>query len=82
MLVRLTIVFPADNFRGHPVRRSYHRVPLLVALHVRAEAEVGDLDSAVGAQQDVVRLDVAMQDPASVQVVHALQDLKEITKFE
>ena len=52
-------MFPADHFRGHPVGRADHRVPLLVALHIGAEAEVGDLDAAVGAQQDVVGLDVS-----------------------
>ena len=68
-------MFPADNFWCHPVWRSNHGVSLLVALHVCAEAEVCDLDAAVGAQQDVVGLDVAVQDPALVQVVHAFQDL-------
>jgi hypothetical protein len=69
-------MFPADNFWCHPVWRSDHGVPLLVALHVCAEAEVGDLDAAVRAQQDVVGLDVAVQDPALVQVVHTFQNLK------
>ena len=71
-------MFPADHFRRHPVRGSDHGVPLLVSLDVGTEAEVGDLDAAVGAEEDVVRLDVAVQDPALVEVVHAFQNLKVI----
>jgi hypothetical protein len=45
-------------------------------LDIGAEAEVGDLDPAVGAEEDVVRLDVAVKDAAFVQVVHALKNLQ------
>ena len=71
----LAVVLSADHLRGHPVRRANQSVPLLVALHVGAEAEVGDLDPAVSAQEDVVALDVAVEDAALVEIADALQDL-------
>ena len=69
-------MLPADDFRGHPVGRSHHGVSLLVALDVRAEAKVRDLDPAVDPQEDVVRLDVSVEDALVVEVVDAFQDLK------
>ena len=48
--------------------------------HVRRldvrDAEVGDLDAAVGQQEDVRRLDVAMDDAELVRVVERIQDLR------
>ena len=72
----LTIVFPAHDLWRHPVRRADEGVPLFVTLHVGAKAEVGDLDSAVDAEQDVVGLDVAMEDAFLVQIRDALQHLE------
>ena len=69
-------MFPAHDFRSHPVRRADHSVSLLVALDVCAEAKVGDLDAAVDAEEDVVRLDVSVEDALVVEVVDAFQDLK------
>ena len=71
-------MFPAHDFRCHPVWRADHRVPLLVALDVGAEPEVGDLHPAIRTKKNVVRFDVPVQDAALVEVVHALQDLKEM----
>ena len=71
-----TVMFSTDDLWRHPVGRADHRVSLLVALDVRAEAEVGDLDAAVDAQEDVVRLDVSVEDALVVEVVDALQNLE------
>ena len=75
-LHNLTVVFSTDNLWSHPVRRSHHCGPLFITLNVCAEAEVCDLDTAVGAQEDVVRLDVSMKDSTLVKVVHAFKNLK------
>ena len=77
MVHLLSVVLSADNFRGHPVECSdagggSH----LAAADAGAEPEVGDLDIAGGVQQDVVRLDVAVNHAALVQVVQAFEDLK------
>ena len=70
-------MFPANHLRRHPVERSdAGGGPHLTSADVGAEPEVGDLDAAVDVQQDVVRLDVAMNDAALVQVVQALEDLE------
>ena len=71
-------MFPADDFRCHPVWRADHRVTLLVPLHVGAEPEIGDLHPAISTKKNVVRFDVPVQDATLVKVVHALQDLKEM----
>ena len=56
------VVLPGDHLGRHPVRGPHHRGPLvLLAGDLGAEAEVGELDLALHAEQDVVRLDVAME---------------------
>ena len=55
------VVLPRDDLRGHPVGGPYHGRPLvLLRADLSAEPEVGQLDVAVHPQQDVVRLDVAV----------------------
>ena len=67
-----------DLFRRHVVGRSQE---LAGRRQVRGgdlrDAEVGDLDLLVGRDDDVGRLDVAVDDPFAVGVVHRLRDLRD-----
>ena len=59
--------------RAHVAWRSHHLAGVglpLVGLESLGQAEVGDLGDAVGAEQDVGRLEVAMNDAGLVGCVH------------
>ncbi|MCO5170409.1 MAG: hypothetical protein M9894_29075 [Planctomycetes bacterium] len=66
-----------ELLRRHVGRRPDHRPGVreaAVALEVR-QAEVGDARPAVVADEDVVRLEVAVQDPPRVRVAHGARDV-------
>jgi hypothetical protein len=44
----------------------------------RREAEVGDLEEAVGVEEEVLGLEVAVADPLAVAVLDALEELPEV----
>ncbi len=87
--------FAADLLRRHVRRRSDHDAGrgderrlgavgvgaqhLLEAAHVR-EAEVENLDPAVGGDEHVVRLEIAMADAALVRRHHALDDVARVAE--
>ncbi len=62
---------------GHEPQRPDQVVRLreIVALDQLGQAEVGDPDVALGVEQEIGRLDVAMDDPLAVGVVERIGDL-------
>lgn len=69
-------MFPTNDLRCHPIRSPDQRVSLLVSLNIGTESEVGDLDSAVDAQKDVVGFYVTVKYAFAVEVTDALQNLR------
>ena len=57
-------------------RRVAHCVPTLPLAHQLRQAEVGDLHPALLVEQDVLRLDVAVDDAVVVGVLQGLADLR------
>lgn len=67
-----SIGLAAQNLRRHPMRCAH--LAVVVArelLLVAGETKVADLDRPLGRQQDVLRLEVAMQDASRVQVLES-----------
>ena len=64
-----------DDLGRHPIRSPDQGVSLLISLDIGAESEVGDLDSAVDAQKDVVGLYVTVENAFAVQITDALENL-------
>ena len=63
--------------RSHPVRRSNHRVSLLITLNIGTEAKVSHFDSSINPEQDVVRLDITMYDSLKAQTkMHVMKLVK------
>ena len=63
------VVLAADELGGHPVRGADDGVALLLlGGELGGVAKVGELDGAVGAEEDVVRLDVAVDAVEAVDV--------------
>ena len=67
--------FPIDLLGGH-VARSPHpstaQCQSRLSLKVPGQPEIGDLGRAVGREQDVGRLQVAVHDPGLVRHLHGL----------
>lgn len=61
-------MFPANNFRCHPVGRSHQGVPLFVPLDIGTETEIRDLDPAVNPEENIIGFDVSMKNPLLVKV--------------
>lgn len=66
---------PLDHLGGHPVGRADERVSPQIGQHLAGDAKVADLDAALGGDQDVGGLYVAVDDSISVEVGEGLQDL-------
>ena len=45
---------------SHPIRSSYHRLSLFIALDVCAKTKISHFNCAIHAQQNIVRFDVSM----------------------
>ena len=73
---------PLHLLRGHVVQRAHHlprpgqREVAGVAAQQLGQAEVGDLHAALAVQQDVLRLDVAVDDALLVGVLQGVADLR------
>ena len=68
-----TVFLPGHNFGGHPVWCADHRRSLHMALiNLSAESKVGEFDAALHAQEDIVRLDIAMNDALRVQELQSM----------
>lgn len=66
----------ADQLGRHPERRADHRLPTILLLGKSdREAEIAELDLALGVDQHVVRFDVAVQLVVAMQVRQRLQDV-------
>lgn len=62
-----------DELWWHPVRRANNGASLLVGIKLGTKAEIGELDLAVHANENVVTLDVAVDDVVRVEVVESEQ---------
>jgi hypothetical protein len=68
------IFFACDNLRSHPVWRADHGCAFHVGLiDLGAEAEIGQLDVAIHAEQDVVGLDVSVDNTLGVQELQTVE---------
>jgi len=69
-------VLALDLLRGHVVRRA-QKLPFLGQVRGvhPGDAEIGDLDPVVGRDQDVRRLDVAVDDAVGVRIVEGIGHL-------
>ena len=69
-----SVLLARHDLGRHPVGRTNHGISLgALGRDLRAEAEVGELDAAVHAQQYVVRLDVAVYDLLGVEELERLE---------
>jgi hypothetical protein len=70
------VFFACDNLGSHPVWCADHGRTLHVRLvNLGAETEIGQLDVAIHAEQNVVRLDVSVDNTLGVQELQAVKRL-------
>ena len=72
------VLLALEDLRGRVGRASAPRVEVALGLEVVGEAEVRDLDVHVGVEQEVLGLQVPVDDPAGVAVLHRVDDLPEL----
>ena len=68
-----------DHLRGQVVQGTTHRSTTTVG-GVHTPAEIGDLDLAVDAHEDVLRLDVAVDDVLAVEVAQGARHLGDVLR--
>ena len=67
-----------DHLRSHVLRRPAVRKGLAPRVDLLRQAEVDNLAVAIRIDEDVLRLQVAVDDVLGVQVLDAVEDLQEV----